>query len=396
MKKQFMILILLSIVTMLAHAQKIDFSAANVSITKDNSIILDGVRVDGFGYTLNDTIRVKYDLNLGTMGFDIDMENLVVFQGAGVFHELCMFNDVQEAQPSYTATVDAKTGKSGEETIVPTGQQVTTGESAYEFTATGSTPFVANFDLQTGHVMSFYISGVKVISEVKPKPNVKYRFIGPNTEIEGIIEVGYAGLLKPIKILASGEYEFRVEPSNLEDSVTFKLNTFNANNRLITQLTVDEKKKSKKLAERLAKGAWDYAKFQVTLNPGDNLEVPALKKQRASDSENWEKNNEKSQNLAIKLVDKTSHVVAYADNFQTLTYQNTTGKTNDYYLCVYDKVAGGAGYGGDVFILAEGEEKPKPKKPKKPKPDESSDELILDDTLTSEEPGTEQPPVGDA
>lgn len=240
LKKQLAVFLLLPIITGLAFvqegiAQDIDLYTTTPSLVEDNTIVFDGIRVEGFGLSLeNDAVKAKFVFDPDTLSFVLNTDNVVFYTGVGVFHELCMFKDVDSAQPFYTATVDAKTGKKGEETIVPAGQQIITGKDTYEFTATGTTPFVADLNLQVGHLTSFYFSNVKVTSDVKPKPDVKYGFTGPNTEIEGTIEHGYKGLLKPIKILTEGEYQLKVEPSNPENSVTFKLNTFNANNRLTT------------------------------------------------------------------------------------------------------------------------------------------------------------------
>ena len=111
MKKQLITLVFLSLVTMLVHAEEIDFSAANVSITNDNSIILDGIRVDGYGFTSDDALRVKYNFNLNTLGFDIDMENLVVFQGIGIYHNQHMAMNVGTIAPSFTANNEVTTGE---------------------------------------------------------------------------------------------------------------------------------------------------------------------------------------------------------------------------------------------------------------------------------------------
>jgi hypothetical protein len=358
MKKRFLMLGLLFGVGV-AHAEvylpdgsMVDFDTA-IPLVRGDTVILDGVRVNGSGLSSeNDAVRLGFIFNPETLNFEFD--NIDFYMGVGVYHEWHMAIDVPVAttevnskgkviemrQPFYTANKEAKTGKRGAEIIVPPVEPLKAGET-YEFTSTGDTPFVANLDLSIGHVMSFFISGAK--------QDIKYQLIS-NTEVkeEGEIKARSSALLPPFKILTAN-CQLRIEPSNVEDSVTFKLKAFNANNR--TMEVLEKNQKGTSLNLRFARGIWDYAKFQVTLEPGETLDI--------------DKGAE--ENMAMKLVDRTSHLVAYVDGKRAFIYKNTEVEAKDYYLFIYDKVGAGKGYRGKVFILAEGEKKPKQPKPK-PKP----------------------------
>lgn len=365
MKKRFLILGILFGVAV-AHAEvylpdgtMVDFDAAHC-LVKGDTVILDGVRVNGLGLNSeNDAARVNFVFNPETLSFELDMDNIVYYIGVGVSYEWHMAIDVpatitglndkgepiETRQPSYTANIEGQTGKRGAETIVLSGEPLRAGET-YEFTTTGDTPFIANLELPMGHVMSFFIS--------RMKQGMKYQLIGPNTEVkeEGKIKARISTLLPPIKILTANNHQLIIEPSNVEDSVTFSLNAFNANSRAMEVLAKNEK--GTQLNLKFAK-TLDYAKFQVTLNPGETLDIEAPTEET----------------LVMKLVDKNSRLVVSTDGKEALLYKNTEVEANDYYLFIYNKEGAGNGYRGKVFILAEGEKKPKPTKPKQPKPVET-------------------------
>jgi len=382
MKKRFLILGLLFGVGV-AHAEvflpdgtMVDFDTA-FPLVKGDTVILDGVRVNGLGLNSeNDAARVNFIFNPETLSFELDLGNIVYYQGVGVYHEWHMAIDVpatttdmndkgeviETRQPHYTANIEGKTGGRGAEIYVLPGEPLKAGID-YEFTITEeTTPFVANLDMPIGHVMSFSISKIK-------KGEIKYQLIGPNGEVKEEGEINSDTLLPPIKILTANCCQLRIEPSNVEKSVTFLLKAFNANNRAMEVLAKDEK--GTKLNLKLAKNVWDYAKFQVTLNPGETLDLDI------------EAGVEES--LAMKLVEKTSHLVAYVEGQRALIYKNIEAEVKDYYLFIYDKVGAGQGYRGIVFILGEGEEKPKQQKPKpkptKPKQPEPADPLPENDGL---------------
>jgi hypothetical protein len=364
MKKRFLILGLLFSVgvahaeVFLADGTMVNFDTA-YPLVEGDTVILDGVRVNGLGLNSeNDAVRADFIFNPETLSFELDLGNLGYYLGVGVYHEWHMAIDVpatttdmndkgeviETRQPPYTANIEGKTGGRGAEIYVPPGEPLKAGET-YEFTLTEeTTPFVANLDMSIGHVMSFFISKIKI-----KQGNIKYQLIGPNTELkEEEIKLGSDTLLPPIKILTANN-QLIIEPSNVEKSVTFNLKAFNANNRAMEVLAKNEK--GTKLTLKFAKSAWDYAKYQVTLNPGETLDIEAGVEE----------------SLAMKLVDKTSHLVAKVEGKKALIYKNTEAEVKDYYLFIYDKEGAGKGYSGIVFILAEGEEKPKQKKPK-PKP----------------------------
>jgi len=378
MKKRFLILGLLFSVGV-AHAQvylpdgtMVDFDTA-FPLVEGDTVILDGVRVNGSGLSSeNDAVRLNFIFNPEALSFELDLGNIGYYLGIGVCHEWHMAIDVptiitglndkgepiETRQPSYTANIEGKTGKRGAETFVPPGEPLKAGID-YEFTTTGDTPFVANLDLPIGHVMSFFISN-------KAKQDIKYQLIGPNTEVkeEGEIKARSNTLLPPFKILTANN-QLIIEPSNVEDSVTFNLKASNANSRAMEVLAKNEK--GTQLNLKFAGGALNYAKFQVTLNPGETLDIEA---------------GAQEESLVMKLVDKSSHLVAYVDGKKALIYKNTEAEVKDYYLFIYSKEGAGNGYRGRVFILAEGEEKPKQQKPKPTKPKQP-------------EPADDQPPETD-
>ena len=377
MKKRFLILGLLFSVGV-AHAEvflpdgtMVNFDSA-FPLVEGDTVILDGVRVNGLGLNSeNDAVRLNFIFNPETLSFELDLGNLDYYLGVGVYHEWHMAIDVpatttemndkgkviETRQPPYTANIEGKTGGRGAEIYVPPYEPLKAGID-YEFTITEETPFVANLDMSIGHVMSFFIS--------KMRQDIKYQLIGPNTEVkeEGEIKARISTLLPPIKILTANN-QLMIEPSNVEKSVTFSLKASNANSRVMEVLAKNEK--GTQLNLKFSK-TLDYAKFQVTLNPGETLDIEA---------------GATEESLAMKLVDKTSHLVAKVEGKKAFIYKNTEAEVKDYYLFIYDKVGAGNGYRGKVFILAEGEKKPKPTKPKptKPKQPEPADPLPENDGL---------------
>jgi len=324
MKKSLLSLIFLSLVTMLAHAEEIDFSAASVSITKSNSIILDGIRVDGYGFTRDDALRVKYDFNLATLGFDIDMESLVVFQNVGIFHEQHMAVDVGSLQPSYVVNLETQTGKNEDITILPAGEPLNTNTD-YPFVIPQGTQLVATIDLEMGHVFSWYLSG--------GTREFEYELTGPNTQIKGQIDKKEKLVSEPLKIFTPGTYEIKISIINPNaKNANIKINLFNNNHyeavSLFDRTSINEK---------LTANAWDYLKYQVSLNPNEILELPAST----------------FESIAMKLVNNKSQLVAHTGKKQPLVYKEESDKTQNYYLFIYDKDASGKRYSSKVSIKVE-------------------------------------------
>ena len=318
----------------------VDFETATPQV-EGNAIVLDGIRVDGFGFgNENDALKVRFVFNPETLNFELDAENVVTYIDVGVFHEQLMVAGGGLPQPSYTTT---------------DGEVVEVGTEARELTATTDAPFVATFDLQMGDVMSWYFN-------VKTK-DIVYQLSGPDMDLEKTIPAREKVWEPPIKILTPGTYILTVLPLNPEEEATFQFDAFNLNNRAMTLLADGDRVKERFTHTR------EYAKFQVTLNKGDTLEIPAST----------------DENIAMKLVDKTSHVVANADKGSALSYQQTTG-TDDYYLFIYQKNDGKSRYSGKVSVTAEKETKPD----KTPKPDnnikEPDTEVEQPDDTNTEEP----------
>jgi hypothetical protein len=355
MKKTILVfLAFLAIQFSLVQAQDltVSFDTATPQVQGD-VIVLDGIRVDGFGFVReNDALKVRFVFNPITLNFELDAENVVYYIDVGVFHEEHIVAGDGLPQPTYT-TAD--------------GEVIEVGIKASELrdlTVTADAPFVATFDdLQTGDVMSWYFN-------IKTK-GIVYQLSGPDIDLEKAIPAKEKVWEPPIKILTPGTYILTVLPSNPEDTAKFQFDAFNLNNRPITVLADGDQVKERFTHTR------EYAKFQVTLNKGDTLEVPASK----------------DENIAMKLVDKTSHVVANAEKGSALTYQQTEG-TTDYYLFIYLQNGNKGNYSGKVSITAEKKDTPKPNKDKNPKP--KPDKTPKPDNNT-EEPNTEveQPLTGD-
>lgn len=392
-----------------AHAENytVDFYTTNPSLVEGDAIVLDGIRINGLGITPEDAAKVKYIFNRDTFGFDIDMSSIVVYTGVGVFHEYHMVKDVpariinvkgkdvETRQPSCVASIEAKTGKKGEEIVVPAGQPLNVG-TIYELTTPdlAGTPFIANCHFEIGHVMSFDLSG--------GKQDLTYQFTGQNIDVEGEIKSKAKVFTKPIKILTAGDYQLSVFPSTPGESVTFKLKGFNANSQAMADLKYGENKVSAKFAAR----TWEYAKFKVWLDLEDTLNVPGVKQLREKDNKNWQKLNDVNQYLTFKLVDTSSHVVAYAENFENLEYTHKDAKSQIYTLFIYSQVGSGGQYSAPdkkvVEITNPTKPKPKPAKPKpkpKPKPvetpaeDTTSPEVVPDETTPPEGPEVTPPEV---
>jgi hypothetical protein len=313
----------------------VDFDTATLQVEED-VIVLDGIRVDGFGFIVeNDALKVRFVFNPQTLNFELDAESIVYYTGIGVFHEELLVAGDSLPQPIYT-TADGE--------VVEVGIQKANELS--DFTATAEAPFVATFDLQTGHVMSWYFN-------IRTK-DIVYQLTGPDTNVEKTIPAREKVWTPPIKILTPGTYTLTVLPLNPEDTATFQFDAFNLNNRIMTVLADGDK-----LKESFTHTG-EYAKFQVTLNQGDTLEVPATK----------------NENIAMKLVDKTSHVVVNAENGSALTYQHSAlnnrqkEETADYYLFIYLQNESKGSYSGKISITAEKKNASKPNnnKPNNNKP----------------------------
>lgn len=393
MKKPFMTFVFLSTVTGVASAQEftVDFSTTKPYLAEGNAIILDGVRVNGLGLkTANDAVKLKFIFNPATLNFELD--NYVLYQSIGISNEQHMVMDaparialnnkgeeIEVRQPFYTANVEAETGKGDAKVFVPPGELLEAGN-----TYTLTTPVVADFNLSVGHVMSFNITA--------GKEDVNYRFTGPiledegtpqplSIEVEGTIKRRERHLVEPIKILLPGHYQLTVLPANPEETAPLQFRAFNANSD-----TIKELKDGDKLRTGFVTNTWEYSKYKVTLVREDTLEIPGVEQLSQTDNERWETLNANNQNVAMKLVDKTNHVVAYADNFESLTYYHNK-PAEDFYLFIYDKVGGPGKYSpasNEVQITnpnaPEAEPKPKPKPDPEPDPE-------------TEDPSTEEPSI---
>ncbi|RKZ51788.1 MAG: hypothetical protein DRR00_10510 [Candidatus Parabeggiatoa sp. nov. 3] len=313
MNKPLVTGILLSAMTASAYAQVIDFYTATPKLLDGNVIEFDGIRVEVNDLKVNkDAVKVRFVFNPETLNFEFDMDSLVVYPDVGIFNqEHIVLNvpamrlgqdakgkDIETRHPPYTVNADVSTRVKGETVITPAFTPILADSKQYSVTTTPGTPFVADFNLEKGHVMSLYLNRPR-------KEGIAYQFTGPATEVTGTIEAGKGLLLDPIKILLPGAYQLMVLPLKVEESVTFSFKIFNANNNELKEL-----KDGDKVRANFSANTWDYAKFKVTLDPEDTLKLPGVKRKRKEDGDNYQAINDRQKNIALKLVDETNHIVA--------------------------------------------------------------------------------------
>ena len=190
-------------------------------------------------------------------------------------------------------------------------------DQSYNFEATDSTPFIAKLNLDTGHVISWFISD--------PSSDYSYQIIGENVDYSFLGKASSGVISGANKILKSGEYQLVVKPED-SLSLTCSLKLFNANNR---QLEIIENGDS--ISVSFEKNIRDYAKYKVRLNTGDKLNLPA-----PSDS-----------NIKIKLVDNLGKMIINPAGL-ALIYESEND--SEYYLFIYNNKGWGGSYGGNVTI----------------------------------------------
>ncbi|MCK5877667.1 MAG: hypothetical protein KAG43_08525 [Candidatus Marithrix sp.] len=356
MKKIFIALVLSTIVSVVNAKVEVDFSAAKFQLNDDNTVVFDGVRVDGFGFSIkNDALKLRFKFDLDSLSFKLDTSDVVSYKGIGISNGQCMVNDapvtsvttneegqeVESKQPFYTANVKTsyKVGsyKEGREDVtVAAGDLIEAGGNSYRFTTSTDNPFVAEFDLLPHQIMSWNIDGLR--------NGISYQITGPEVQDEngetksgdvitsGELNEGGKKLLGPIKIVEAGIYKLKVSIVPEQAPTTFTLKSFNGNSKVLKKIV-----NNTRLGEVLEENTSDCSKFQVSLNRDEVLTVPAT----SGDN-----------NLTVKLVNNMSRVIAQVGGSNDLVYKETD-RNNDYYLFIYSDTADKAVYSGKISIILE-------------------------------------------
>ncbi|MDM8566393.1 hypothetical protein QUF74_12190 [Candidatus Halobeggiatoa sp. HSG11] len=349
MKKVFILLALFVIVSV-TNAVEVDFSAAELSMNDDNTIVFDGVRVEGFGFSLEkDALKLKYKFDPDTLNFKLDMDNYVPYMGIGIFNGQCMVNDapvtsvttdddgqeVESRQPFYTTNAETSYKKDEEEFIIAAGDLIEAGKSSYRFLVSPDAPFIAEFDLKLNQVMSWYVN--------RFTKNINYQLVGPEVQTEagttepgeiidsGELERSEQLLLGPIRVIKAGIYKLKISLAPKQKDTSFVFKAFNGNNKTLKKVV-----NNTRLSEFFENDTFSCSKFQISLNRNEILTVPA--------SEN--------NDLVLKLINSKSKVIAQVTGNSDLVYKELD-KNNDYYLFVYSKASKRATYSKKITIVLE-------------------------------------------
>ena len=71
------------------------FDSVSPIMQSEDSIIFDGVRIDGFGFSSeDDALRLEYNFDYNTLNFVLDTSAMEIYSNIGVFHEEHMAIDV--------------------------------------------------------------------------------------------------------------------------------------------------------------------------------------------------------------------------------------------------------------------------------------------------------------
>ena len=278
---------------------------ATIPFMEDNdTLIFDGIRVEGAGFSAtNDALRVKFNFNYKTLNFVLDQENIEIYSNIGVFNEEHMAVDVAVKQPNYI--VNGATYRFDE---------------TYNFEATSNTPFIAELNLDAGHVISWVIDN--------PSNDYSYEITGKNTDLSSLGEANQSVISGASRILSNGIYYLKIIPTD-SLTLTFSLKLHNANNRLLRELVDNDK-----ISISLQSDTRDYAKYKIILNEGDKLTI----------------SKPSSSNIMLKLVDNLGKDVASVNGL-TLIYK--AKKTKEFYFFINNIKGHGGSYDGTVSIKSE-------------------------------------------
>lgn len=303
MKKRYLIVsvVLFTNAVFADNPFNVHFDATVPFMEDSDTLVFDGMRIEGAGLSAtNDALRVKFDFDYETLNFILNPEDINIYSNIGVFNEEHMAIDVAVRQPSYTVN----------------GTTYLFNET-YNFEATSSVPFIAELDLDTGHVISWLMEN--------QSNNYSYELTGKNIDASFIGEASQGIITRASRILSSGIYRLKIIPTN-SLTLTFSLKLYNANHRMIQELIDNDR-----IAVSFQNNARDYAKYKVSLNEGDILRL----------------SKSSSVNIRLKLVDNLGREVAIT-NGVALIYE--AEKTGDFYLFIDNKNGHGGSYNGTASI----------------------------------------------
>ena len=347
MKKIFIMLAFLATVSVV-HAEEVDFSSTSPYVTDDNAIVFDGVRVDGFGFSLKeDALKLKFKFDLDSLSFKLDTTDIVSYSGIGIFNDQCMVNDapvtsvttndegieIESRQPFYSVNVDTNYKKDDQEFTILAGDLIESSRSSYRFTTTEDKPFVAEFNLQPNQVMSWNVS--------KSGKLMIYELTGPEiqnddgtTSLGETISTGEIdgnAMIGPTRIVKAGLYKVQISLApELKKTNSFVFKPFNGNDQILKKVV-----NNTRLSEFLEADTLNCSKFQISLNRDETLTIPAPK----------------NDDLTIKLVNNRSKVVAQS-NGSALVYKEID-RNNDYYIFIYSKTSKRNTYNNKINIALE-------------------------------------------
>lgn len=277
------------------------FDTSTPFMEDSDTLIFDGMRVEGAGFSsANDALRVKFDFDYNTLNFKMNKNDIKVYSNIGIFNEEHMVKDALVAQPTFFAN-----------------DKPYRFDQSFTIETTSTVPFVADLNLQAGHVISWNINN--------PSNDYSFELIGENIDVIGFGEASSGVISAAYKILADGVYRFKIMPTNAL-TLTFNLKLYNANNMLIRELQDNDN-----IAVSFEKNIRDYAKYKIFLRTGDKLKLskPSL------------------ENIRLKLVDNLGKPV---ENSTGLALIYEAKKAGDYYLFVDNKKGHGGSYRGTASI----------------------------------------------
>ena len=329
-----------------AQDEVIYFDATEPKLMNNEAIVMDGVRVEGFGLSAeSDAVRLEYRFDPETLNFVLDTDNLMIYDEIGMFYENYMAIDVENIAPPFVANGEI---------------YVQTTETTYEFTATESNPFIAEFVLAPGHVMGWYMTRVR--------RDYRYEFTGPNMSVSGEGVRGVNRVFDPVKIMEPGTYRLEIKPVDPEDQrLAFNISTYNNNSRQLLTLNDGDK-----LDDPMGRNTRDYSKYLVTIPSEATLRLAAPKRDSAR----------------IVMVNRQGQFVHEVIGQEEFLYTETARRPQTYYVFI----EGGARYRSNVEIRLpeeEGTEQPTPTPRPQPEPEpepepeqpvtENPDEPVVDE-----------------
>lgn len=234
-------IVLLSDITTAARPFNVYFDSVSPFMEDNDTLIFDGMRIDGFGFSASkDAFRVQYDFDYTSLNYTLNPNNIEVYSNIGVFHSGHMAIDVDTPQPDYS--VNGITYHFGE---------------AHSFEATSNQPFIAEMNLQAGHVISLHLT--------EPSSDYSRSLTGSNLDVQFLGTATQNVISGSSKILKDGIYRLTIMPRN-SSSLAFKLRLFNANHTKIQQLADNDN-----ISVSFINNIRNYAKFKIVLGIGDTL-----------------------------------------------------------------------------------------------------------------------------